>query len=274
MPMLEHNNVWNNSGGDYNGCSPGAGSVSGDPLFADTSLADYHLTLHSPSIDTGKPDAGYNDPDGSRGDMGWQGSHAFVMEHPEYPKGFGVAIQNGDVVLSWNANSEPDVEFYAVYRDTSEGFVPSDSSFVTLVAAPDTSYNDGSTGYFKYYKISAIDTSAYAGGYAAAAQVDPTGIDDPTAAFANRLDQNYPNPFNPATRIRYELRSRVSVSLKVYDVAGRLVRELVGDTQGPGDFTVQWDGRNMHGATVSTGVYFYRLSAGSFVRTKKMVMLK
>ncbi len=273
-PALSHNNVWNNSGGDYDGCAPGIGSVSADPFFADTSLVDYHLTLHSPSIDAGDPDPGYNDPDGSRGDIGWLGSHVFNMDYPEYPKDFEVAIVGSDAVLSWSANPEPDVEFYAVYKDTVANFIPSDSSFVMLVAAPDTTFNDGPASYWTYYVISAVDTSGYASGYAAAAQVDPTGIGREVASYTDRLDQNYPNPFNPTTRIGYQLRSRVPVSLNVYDVGGRLVRRLVDGDQGPGNFTVEWDGRNMHGATVSTGVYFYRFAAGSFIRTKKMVMLK
>jgi len=89
-----------------------------------------------------------------------------------------------------------------------------------------------------------------------------------------RLEQNSPNPFNPQTQIRFTLDSRQSVALAVYDVNGRLVRTLVSGTQAMGTHDVTWDGRDNAGATVSSGVYFYRLDAGKFSATRKMVMLK
>ncbi len=90
----------------------------------------------------------------------------------------------------------------------------------------------------------------------------------------SRLEQNSPNPFNPQTAIRFSLDSRQSVKLAVYDVNGRLVRMLENGVKEVGTHSVTWDGRDNAGATVSSGVYFYRLEAGKFSQTKKMVMLK
>ena len=94
--------------------------------------------------------------------------------------------------------------------------------------------------------------------------------------YAYRLDSNYPNPFNPTTTIGYEIKTQGHVTLKVFNAAGQLVRTLVDDVQSPqvGGFSVTWDGRNNTGSIVSSGVYFYRLVAGDYVATKKMVMLK
>jgi flagellar hook assembly protein FlgD len=89
-----------------------------------------------------------------------------------------------------------------------------------------------------------------------------------------RLDQNSPNPFNPTTAIRFTLSEKQDVTVSVYDVNGRLVRTLVSGTRETGSHTITWDGRNNAGATVSSGVYFYRLDAGKFSDTKKMVLLK
>jgi FlgD Ig-like domain len=94
----------------------------------------------------------------------------------------------------------------------------------------------------------------------------------PTAT--TRLEQNSPNPFNPQTQIRFTLDSKESVTLAIYDVSGRLVRMLMSGTQDTGTHSITWDGRNDAGATVGSGVYFYRLDAGKFNATKKMVMLK
>jgi hypothetical protein len=83
------------------------------------------------------------------------------------------------------------------------------------------------------------------------------------------LRQNYPNPFNPATHIAYSVPKAGRTVLVVYDVLGRMMAKLVDEVQGPGEFTVQWDASAM-----PSGVYFCRLSAGSFVQTKKLMLLK
>jgi hypothetical protein len=88
------------------------------------------------------------------------------------------------------------------------------------------------------------------------------------------LFQNFPNPFNPVTTIKYGLSEKVQVSLEIYDVGGRLVRRLVDDVQGPGPYSVGWDGTNHSGEKVASGVYFYRLKAGQEILTRKMVLLK
>jgi hypothetical protein len=102
---------------------------------------------------------------------------------------------------------------------------------------------------------------------------EPTGADP--LAYEYSLSQNYPNPFNPTTTIRYTVRDRAQVSLNVYNVAGQLIRTLVNESKSPGQVhTAIWDGRNDAGVTVSSGVYFYKLVAGDYVQTRKMVLLK
>ena len=88
------------------------------------------------------------------------------------------------------------------------------------------------------------------------------------------LGQNHPNPFNPSTRIRYQLPNREPVTLGIFDVQGRLIKKLVDTVEGPGSFEVEWDGRDTRGAPVASGIYFYRLSAGTRVDIKKMTILK
>jgi hypothetical protein len=83
------------------------------------------------------------------------------------------------------------------------------------------------------------------------------------------LAQNYPNPFNPVTTIKYSLASRESVELDVIDLLGRAVAKLVSGMQSAGDHEVEWSGN-----AVASGVYFYRLTAGSYRETKKMILLK
>lgn len=90
-----------------------------------------------------------------------------------------------------------------------------------------------------------------------------------------RLDQNYPNPFNPATSIGYELDRPSSVSLSVFDCAGRLVRTFVpGETQPAGRHTWRWNGRDDRGRILPSGKYLCQLTAGPVVATRSMVLLR
>ena len=89
------------------------------------------------------------------------------------------------------------------------------------------------------------------------------------------LEQNYPNPFNPTTTIEYSLPLDKKISLRIYDMMGRVVRTLVEDqVQSAGRYKVQWDGLNQRGTRVSSGVYFYALEFGNFKKTRSMTLLK
>ena len=83
------------------------------------------------------------------------------------------------------------------------------------------------------------------------------------------LSQNYPNPFNPRTEIRYQIPSSGHVSLRVYNILGQEVRTLVDRIVDEGHHVVTWDASDM-----ASGVYFYRLTAGEFTDTKRMVLMK
>lgn len=88
------------------------------------------------------------------------------------------------------------------------------------------------------------------------------------------LQQNYPNPFNPNTTIRYGLSKDTRVTLKVYNIMGREVITLVKDFQTAGYKSVEWNGHNATGAAVSGGIYIFRMEAGDFVQTQKMIFSK
>lgn len=100
-----------------------------------------------------------------------------------------------------------------------------------------------------------------------------TGISDPLDQTKIpkefELSQNYPNPFNPSTKISYSLQSSETVTLRVYDVLGHEVAMLVNQYQSAGSYTVSFDAGNL-----ASGMYFYKLEAGSFQSIKKMMLLK
>jgi hypothetical protein len=90
-----------------------------------------------------------------------------------------------------------------------------------------------------------------------------------TAPEGFALNQNYPNPFNPTTTIRYELPKQAFVTLKVYDLLGKEVATLVQETKTAGSYLASF-----HAAHLSSGIYFYKLTAGEFTTTKKLVLMK
>jgi beta-lactamase superfamily II metal-dependent hydrolase len=100
------------------------------------------------------------------------------------------------------------------------------------------------------------------------------GADPVPTAVGFGLVQNYPNPFNPVTNIEFSLDEDDKISLKIYDISGRVIRTLVEGTRTAGTHTVLWDGRDNRGEPLVSGVYVYRLEAPGKVAMKKMVLLK
>ncbi|MBK7629456.1 MAG: T9SS type A sorting domain-containing protein [Ignavibacteriales bacterium] len=98
-----------------------------------------------------------------------------------------------------------------------------------------------------------------------------TDIDDNSSSLPTefKLSQNYPNPFNPSTKISWESPVSGHQSLKVYDVLGNEVATLVNEYNPAGNYEVEFNANSL-----SSGIYFYRLQAGSFIQTKKMILIK
>ncbi len=102
-------------------------------------------------------------------------------------------------------------------------------------------------------------------------KANPLAVNETASVLPSKyeLDQNFPNPFNPSTNIRYSIVKTSKVTLKIYDILGRLVQTLVNTVQAPGQYTVSFNALNL-----ASGVYFYQISAGSFIATKKLMLLK
>lgn len=217
---------------------------------------------------------------------------------PTVPSGFTVSGEAGDQpYLSWNANTEPDLAGYHLYKneDNSGWFL------FASVGKNTTSYTDqsviiGEDGKFVpqvCYKITAYDISDLEapqnppenktarckplGGVGKRGSPSESTQEIP-AVYA--LQPSYPNPFNPITQIAYQLPEKSTVQIAIYNFLGKKVQTLVHAYQTAGYYEVQWDGTDAVGNSVAAGPYWYRLvaqsrqSGQSFRATQKMVYLK
>jgi hypothetical protein len=139
----------------------------------------------------------------------------------------------------------------------------------------DVTYELMQLGYSCFNSILIVDTNLFAGTYGGVwkrplseliTSVDKLVTSVPTQ-FS--LDQNYPNPFNPSTTIKFELPRASLVNLSAFDILGRQVSVLVNERKDAGVYEVRFDG-----SSLASGVYFYRLQTGSFVDTKRLLLLK
>jgi hypothetical protein len=176
--------------------------------------------------------------------------------------------------ITWEPNTEADLGGYMVHRGAASDFVPDEGNL--LASTCDTLCFDSDWRWDSpyWYKIAAVDIHDNVSSYVLLGPNDVTGDEAPETPPASYLSQNYPNPFNPSTTIRFGLRVRAPVSLRIYDAAGRLVRVLVEEPRDAGRYSEDWNGLDNAGRAVASGMYFYKLKAGMFEETRKMVLLR
>ncbi len=178
---------------------------------------------------------------------------------------FNAQVLNNGVRLTWTTASEVNNSGFEVQRSndqanwTALGFVRGAG---TTTEAQSYAFTDAQASGRVFYRLKQIDFDG---------QFAYSNVIEVNAGLPKQfvLEQNYPNPFNPTTTIAYQLPTAGNVSLKVFDMLGKEVASLVNGRQEAGSYTV-----NFNANQLSSGVYFYRLQAGSFVQTRKMMLVK
>ncbi len=187
-------------------------------------------------------------------------------------KSAGAKIVDGDAVVSWETNFEENVSGFHVVRSEEEAGL-----YTTITKDMIASRGKATGSSYEYHDTSIRPNRTY---WYKLVEVTPEGEQaqfgpySVTFKITDTLEQNVPNPFNPTTTIKYSIAQNTDVSLVVYDVSGRRVRTLVDTHQRADVYKVAWDGLNDQGARVASGVYFYKLVAGKYVQTRKMMLLK
>jgi len=302
-PVLMNSIIWGNTApqgqqisgtadvqySDVEGGYTGVGNIDSDPLFYTNEF--YFLTSSSPCIDAGNPDPIYNDIEypvssgdplppaqGSlRNDMGHIGGPVSNWGYAPWPipvelTSFTAISQYGKVILNWTTATEInnlgfEIERKIISNETNgewilvgfrEGYgtttEPRDYYFVDDVS--------GITENSLAYRLKQID---FDGSYEYS---DEVLVGNP-APINYSLAQNYPNPFNPVTTINYNLPLKSQVELVVYNTLGEKVIQLVNGEKEAGSYSVK-----LNANSLSSGIYFYKLQAGDFIKTKKMILMK
>jgi len=193
-------------------------------------------------------------------------------------KSFTVDLVNGTALLKWETATETNNHRFEIYRRQNEepwiliGFVKGTGT-TTFTQNYSFEDNDLFTGKF-LYRLKQIDND---GSFKYSTEIEvEIGVPDEFALY-----QNYPNPFNPITKIKYSIPKIINnkspvpsvagsiINLKVYDVLGNEIATLVNEEKPPGEYEVEFDGSGL-----ASGVYFYQLKVGSFIQTKKMILLR
>ncbi len=185
----------------------------------------------------------------------------------------------GMVTVEWDAPVDEDFKYFNVYRGTEQGFDPATVEPILRRVDAEFTENLSAVGEKYYYRISAVDFSGNESGFSLEISEDNVitslelgNISSIPGKFA--LEQNYPNPFNPITHIRYQLPKSTNVTLHIYGITGNLIRTLVSEYQHQGFIEVEWNGKDDFGSSVASGIYIYRITAGKFSDSRKMILIK
>jgi len=186
---------------------------------------------------------------------------------------FTAVVSDEGVMLNWITATELNNQGFDVERKSNTkgnwerlGYVP---GYGTTTEPQTYSYLDENVPNGSYsYRLRQID---FSGTYEYSDEIIVNVGFNPTEFV---LFQNYPNPFNPTTSIQFQVLKAGIVNVKIYDMLGQEIKTLFNNEVEAGMYTIQWDGLNDNGMKMSSGSYIYRMTAGDFVDSKEMILLK
>ncbi len=243
-----------------------ANSYSVDPLF--TSTTDLHFaSTGTPLLGKGLAVAGITtDFDGELRDIIPEiGADEFPGLIPVELVSFSASLDKNSVVLTWKTATEINNRGYEIQKDINGQFAT--IGFITGAGSSTQEHSYTFTDKqvangLQRYRLKQID---FNGNYTYSNTVEV----DVIAPLIFSLSQNYPNPFNPTTKINYSVPFDSKVTISVYSITGELVAELVNDFVSAGSYSIDFDGSN-----IASGMYIYKMSAGNFTQTNKMMLIK
>ena len=189
---------------------------------------------------------------------------------PEAPSNAIAALENTEVVVTWDESPDKDFNYFEIFRSETQGFAPALENRIattTDIQISDAAVEDGKT-YF--YLVTARDFSENQSDASNEVNVTITAVDDTRMTPTEySLDQNYPNPFNPSTTVTFGIPENADVQVTIYDMVGNKVEVLVNDNLSAGYHTYSWNAANH-----ASGIYFCQMTTGKFTSVNKMLLIK
>ena len=190
------------------------------------------------------------------------GSNWIEQDPPHYPFGGHNSIFFIDENTGWTVGGIPYVSFKGILYTTNGGADWIEQGQDTMIELTDVFFVDENNGWTVGHNGKILHTTN--GGVSF---VEEEAIGEIPTEYS--LTQNFPNPFNPTTKIKYQIPELSFVTLKVYDVLGNEIETLVNKEKPTGTYEITWYAENL-----PSGIYFYQLKAGTYIETKKMILLK
>ena len=211
--------------------------------------------------------------DGDYGSPGsWNPGSAIAVELTV----FTAQSKHNYILLTWTTQTETENLGFHLYRSLTED---GEYTKITKELIPGSGNSDEAHSYSyidcdlwsgntRYYKLADVDFGGnmhFHGPVSVTVEALPAGY---------TLEQNYPNPFNPETSIKFALKEAGKVSLKIYDLQGRLVRILVDEHKPAGSYVAMWNGNDERGVRIASGIYLFTLKVNGLEQTKKLMFMR
>ena len=197
-------------------------------------------------------------------DIGWELDSSVAVAFEQ----IRATPHDASVEVSWRFWADEPIAGFNVYRQSAGRQVEDLANSGGLLASSTREFTDTRVEPGQSYRYSVAVVRPDGG------ETRSPSVTVAVSRFATELAQNRPNPFNPVTELRYRLGRETGVALRVFDLAGRLVRTLVQEQQPAGSYAVIWNGRDENGSAAPAGLYFGRLETDEIVQTRRMVLLK
>ena len=213
-------------------------------------------------------------------------NYSYLVEEviPVELTAFTATVNDGAVILNWTTQTETENYGFHVYRSLFEDrdYVKITQSIIPGAGSSEVihhySYTDATVDASRtyYYKLASIDYNGNVEyhGPISTGTTDVRSIKHFKIPNDYALEQNYPNPYNPETAINFAIKEAGKVSLKIYNLQGKLVRTLVDEEKPAGNYSVTWNGTDEQGNKLTSSIFLYKLMVNEFEQTCKMTFIK